>query len=82
MTALETFSSSEWGPIKDHLQFTLGRQAFHLGNVRESLNYFVKLLSSTKQSVNQQNFYLREFLYVYNVRFFKTFVINYHSLCI
>jgi hypothetical protein len=67
LLALKTFSQLNWGAIKDHIHFTLGRQAFHTGAMRESLEYFIELMSNTRQNVNQQNFYLREFLYVYNV---------------
>jgi len=45
----------------------LGRQAFHLADLDTAVDYFLKLLHGSKQSANQQNAYMREFLYIYKV---------------
>lgn len=53
--------------IDDHINFTLGRQAFHLADLDTAVDYFLKLLHESKQSANQQNAYMKEFLYIYKV---------------
>jgi len=53
--------------IDDHINFTLGRQAFHLADLDKAVDYFLKLLHGSKQSANQQSAYMKEFLYIYRV---------------
>jgi len=64
-TALKIFKDKNWTLIDDHINFTLGRQAFHLADLDTAVEYFLKLLHGSKQSANQQNAYMKEFLYIY-----------------
>jgi len=64
-TALKIYKDKNWTLIDDHINFTLGRQAFHLADLDTAVDYFLKLLHGSKQSANQQNAYMREFLYIY-----------------
>ncbi|ORX86207.1 hypothetical protein BCR32DRAFT_265161 [Anaeromyces robustus] len=64
-TALKIYKDKNWTLIDDHINFMLGRQAFHLADLNTAVEYFLKLLHGSKQSVNQQNAYMKEFLYIY-----------------
>jgi len=64
-TALRVYKDKNWTLIDDHINFTLGRQAFHLADLDAAVDYFLKLLHESKQSANQQNAYMKEFLYIY-----------------
>jgi hypothetical protein len=64
-SALKIYKDKNWTLIDDHINFTLGRQAFHLANLDIAVEYFLKLLHGSKQSANQQNAYMKEFLYIY-----------------
>jgi hypothetical protein len=69
LAALNCLADSGWNSIADHMRFTLGRQAYHLNDITLSLSYFMELIATTRQGVNQQNFYMREFMFVLNVFF-------------
>jgi len=72
--ALPFFDQSNWLHIKDHLHFTMGRQAFGLGMLEVSQKHFVRLLnsfSSTRRkfvtiNIDREATYIRECLYVIN----------------
>jgi len=64
-SALKIYKDKNWTLIDDHINFTLGRQAFHLADLDKAVDYFLKLLHGSKQSANQQSAYMKEFLYIY-----------------
>lgn len=58
-----------WVLVEEHLHFALGRQVAHLGHLRTAVDYFVALLGAcAHQPAALQATYLREFLYVVQVR--------------
>nr|KAJ3420223.1 Trafficking protein particle complex 8 [Polyrhizophydium stewartii] len=65
LTTLEAYSGLNWTLIEDHINFALGRQLFHQGNVQNAMDHFVKLLRKSRQSAAGQRAYLAEFLYIY-----------------
>lgn len=67
LKAKTNFSDSKWSAIIDHIYFTLSRQSYHIGNYQEAMNYMIQLISNPKRSSAHQNFYVHEFLYIYNV---------------
>lgn len=67
LKAKNNFSDSKWSAILDHIYFTLSRQSYHIGNHQEAMNYMIQLISNPKRSSAHQNFYVHEFLYIYNV---------------
>ncbi|CAO3654024.1 unnamed protein product [Mucor hiemalis] len=54
-----------WSVAKSHIQFALGRQAFHLGRLEDAVTYFSNVLTDTKQTPQQQVAHIREFLFIY-----------------
>lgn len=54
-----------WSIAKSHIQFALGRQAFHLGRLEDAVTYFSNVLTDTKQTPQQQVAHIREFLFIY-----------------
>lgn len=57
--------SNAWSVAKSHIQFALGRQAFHLGRLEDAVTYFSNVLTDTKQTPQQQVAHIREFLFIY-----------------
>lgn len=57
--------SNSWSVAKSHIQFALGRQAFHLGRLEDAVTYFSNVLTDTKQTPQQQVAHIREFLFIY-----------------
>ncbi|KAI8381466.1 ER-golgi trafficking TRAPP I complex 85 kDa subunit-domain-containing protein [Radiomyces spectabilis] len=58
-------TGDQWSVAKNHVQFALGRQAFHLGHLEEAVSYFADVLADTKQTPQQQLAHVREFLFIY-----------------
>ncbi|ORX43881.1 hypothetical protein DM01DRAFT_1295694 [Hesseltinella vesiculosa] len=56
---------SQWSVAKNHVAFALGRQAFHLNLLEQAVEHFVRVLSDSKQTPQQQLAHIREFLFVY-----------------
>ncbi|KAI9021914.1 ER-golgi trafficking TRAPP I complex 85 kDa subunit-domain-containing protein [Hyaloraphidium curvatum] len=56
--------SSRWSLAEDHINFTLGRQSYHLGDLQHAMTYFVRLVRASKQPPSQQAIFLKEFLHV------------------
>lgn len=54
-----------WSVAKSHIQFALGRQAYHLGRLEDAVTYFSNVLADTKQTPQQQLAHIREFLFIY-----------------
>ncbi|KAI8819635.1 ER-golgi trafficking TRAPP I complex 85 kDa subunit-domain-containing protein [Fimicolochytrium jonesii] len=63
--ARAVYNERDWALVEDHINFTLGRQSFHLGDFQSAVGFFLKLLRASRQSQMQQSAYLREFLYLY-----------------
>lgn len=57
--------NNNWSVAKSHIQFALGRQAFHLGRLEDAVTYFSNVLTDTKQTPQQQIAHIREFLFIY-----------------
>ncbi|KAI8994486.1 ER-golgi trafficking TRAPP I complex 85 kDa subunit-domain-containing protein [Pilobolus umbonatus] len=56
---------NQWSVAKNHIQFALGRQAYHLGRLEDAITYFSNVLTDTKQSPQQQLTHIKEFLFIY-----------------
>lgn len=57
-----------WSVAQSHIQFALGRQAFHLNKLKEAVSYFSSVLTDVHQqttTVHQQVAHMREFLFIY-----------------
>ncbi|CAO3683651.1 unnamed protein product [Rhizopus stolonifer] len=63
--AISVLDSSSWTIAKNHVQFALGRQAFHLARLEDSVTYFSNVLKDSKQTAQQQVAHIREFLFIY-----------------
>ncbi|KAI8580324.1 hypothetical protein K450DRAFT_237985 [Umbelopsis ramanniana AG] len=59
------FADHGWTLAEDHINFALGKHAFHLGDLETAVSYFTKLLKNSQQPPAQQVAYLREFLFIY-----------------
>ncbi|KAI8076416.1 ER-golgi trafficking TRAPP I complex 85 kDa subunit-domain-containing protein [Gilbertella persicaria] len=57
--------NNTWLIAKSHIQFALGRQAFHLGRLEDAVTYFSNVLTDSKQTPQQQIAHIREFLFIY-----------------
>lgn len=57
--------NNSWSVAKSHIQFALGRQAYHLGRLEDAVKYFLNVLGDTKQTPQQQLAHIREFLFIY-----------------
>ncbi|KAI9480322.1 MAG: ER-golgi trafficking TRAPP I complex 85 kDa subunit-domain-containing protein [Benjaminiella poitrasii] len=56
----------DWSLAQSHVQFALGRQAFHLGRLEDAVACFSNVLSdNVKQTGQQQGAHMREFLFIY-----------------
>jgi hypothetical protein len=62
--AIAVYKGHKWAHIEDHIHFTLARQLFALGNPSQAVKFFLQLIGTGRQSAQQQNTFLREFLYV------------------
>ncbi|KAI8806762.1 ER-golgi trafficking TRAPP I complex 85 kDa subunit-domain-containing protein [Cladochytrium replicatum] len=65
VTAMDVYHEHNWSLVEDHMHFTLGRLSYHLSDNRSAIEYFYRLLRSSRQSALQQSSYLKEFLQVY-----------------
>lgn len=53
---------------EDHINFTIGRQSFTLGQPEDALQAFCHILTNeSRQTATQQAAFLREYLYVSKV---------------
>lgn len=48
----------------DHINLTLGRQSFHLNNLPAAMEYYGRLLRSSRQPPTQQDAFIKEFVHV------------------
>jgi hypothetical protein len=63
--ASSVLESGAWSVARSHIQFALGRQAYHLGRLEEAVEHFSSVLADTKQTPQQQVAHIREFLFIY-----------------
>ncbi|KAI9496625.1 ER-golgi trafficking TRAPP I complex 85 kDa subunit-domain-containing protein [Zychaea mexicana] len=59
------FEDHTWSIAKSHIQFALGRQSFHLGQLEGAATYFANVLADAKQTPQQQAAHVREFMFIY-----------------
>ncbi|KAK9761951.1 hypothetical protein K7432_012754 [Basidiobolus ranarum] len=59
------FETKNWALVENHIHFALGRQNLRKHCLQASVEYFLKLLRESRQSVALQNSYLTEFLHIY-----------------
>uniref|UniRef100_A0A3Q3BIP9 Trafficking protein particle complex subunit 8 n=1 Tax=Kryptolebias marmoratus TaxID=37003 RepID=A0A3Q3BIP9_KRYMA len=81
--AMQVYKERGWSLAEDHINFTIGRHSFTLGQPENAVMAFRQILvNDSRQSATQQAAFLREFLYVYKV-IYKccfTFTFNFYSL--
>ena len=65
---LGVYEGRGWAYISDHVHFALGRISAHLNDFHAAAAYFAHLLACAHQSPAAQATFLREFLYVVQVR--------------
>lgn len=67
MQAQEMYRSRDWRFAEDHIHYTIGRQANGTGRLEEALESYTLLLTGqSKQSPQQQQTYLTDYLNIYN----------------
>ncbi|RHZ88010.1 hypothetical protein Glove_26g15 [Diversispora epigaea] len=72
LAASQVFENHSWSLVDDHINFVLGRQSYHLGDLPTAIKFFLKLLKASRQPQTQQSAYLKEFLYIYKQYLSKT----------
>lgn len=65
---MQVYKERGWSLAEDHINFTIGRQSFTLGQPENALVAFWQILTTeSRQTATQQGAFLREYLYVYKV---------------
>uniref|UniRef100_A0A3B5KZV1 Uncharacterized protein n=1 Tax=Xiphophorus couchianus TaxID=32473 RepID=A0A3B5KZV1_9TELE len=63
--AMQVYKDRGWSLAEDHINFTIGRQSFTLGQPENALQAFRQILiNDSQQTATQQAAFLREYLYV------------------
>ncbi|XP_054880101.1 trafficking protein particle complex subunit 8 isoform X2 [Poeciliopsis prolifica] len=63
--AKQIYKDRGWSLAEDHINFTIGRQSFTLGQPENALQAFRQILiNDSRQTATQQAAFLREYLYV------------------
>uniref|UniRef100_A0A8C7XGJ3 Trafficking protein particle complex subunit 8 n=1 Tax=Oryzias sinensis TaxID=183150 RepID=A0A8C7XGJ3_9TELE len=66
--AMQVYKDRGWSLAEDHINFTIGRQSFTLGQPESAVTAFRQILNDdSKQTATQQAAFLREYLYVHKV---------------
>lgn len=66
--AMQVYRDRSWSLAEDHINFTIGRQSFTLGQQENALQAFRQILTNeSRQTAPQQAAFLREYLYVSKV---------------
>uniref|UniRef100_A0A3Q3WQF8 Uncharacterized protein n=1 Tax=Mola mola TaxID=94237 RepID=A0A3Q3WQF8_MOLML len=66
--AMQVYKERGWSLAEDHINFTIGRQSFTLGQPENAVLAFKQILTiDSRQTATQQGAFLREYLYVYKV---------------
>uniref|UniRef100_A0A3Q2XN36 Trafficking protein particle complex subunit 8 n=1 Tax=Hippocampus comes TaxID=109280 RepID=A0A3Q2XN36_HIPCM len=64
--AMQVYKGRSWSLAEDHINFTIGRQSFTLGQPEKAVQAFKQILTNdSRQTATQQGAFLREYLYVY-----------------
>ncbi|XP_061894359.1 trafficking protein particle complex subunit 8 isoform X2 [Entelurus aequoreus] len=64
--AMQVYKGRSWSLAEDHINFTIGRQSFTLGQPEKAVAAFKQILvNDSRQTATQQGAFLREYLYVY-----------------
>ncbi|XP_051928710.1 trafficking protein particle complex subunit 8 isoform X3 [Hippocampus zosterae] len=64
--AMQVYKGRSWSLAEDHINFTIGRQSFTLGQPEKAVQAFKHILTNDgRQTAAQQGAFLREYLYVY-----------------
>lgn len=65
---MQVYKERGWLLAEDHINFTIGRQFFTLGQPDSAVQAFRQILTNdSRQTAKQQGAFLREYLYVYKV---------------
>lgn len=65
---MQVYKERGWSLAEDHINFTIGRQSFTLGQPENALLAFRQILTNeSRQIATQQAAFLREYLYVSKV---------------
>lgn len=65
---MQVYRDRGWSLAEDHINFTIGRQSFTLGQPENALLAFRHILTNeSRQTATQQAAFLREYLYVSKV---------------
>lgn len=68
--AMQVYKERGWSLAEDHINFTIGRQSFTLRQPENAVIAFRQILTNdSRQTATQQGAFLREYLYVYKVKF-------------
>lgn len=74
---MQVYKERGWSLAEDHINFTIGRQSFTLGQPENAVQAFKQILTiDSRQTATQQGAFLREFLYVYKVITVCSLVLN------
>uniref|UniRef100_A0A3P9M7W7 Trafficking protein particle complex 8 n=1 Tax=Oryzias latipes TaxID=8090 RepID=A0A3P9M7W7_ORYLA len=74
--AMQVYKDRGWSLAEDHINFTIGRQSFTLGQPESAVTAFRQILNDdSKQTATQQAAFLREYLYVHKVSGSLTFTL-------
>lgn len=66
--AMQVYKGRGWSLAEDHINFTIGRQSFTLGQPENAVQAFRQILTNdSRQTPTQQSAFLREYVYVYKV---------------
>lgn len=65
---MQVYKERGWSLAEDHINFTIGRQFFTLGQPDSAVQALREILTNdSRQTAKQQAAFLREYLYVYKV---------------
>lgn len=80
MIFLKVYQGKHWLLAEDHINLIAGRLNFNLSQLDEAVDSFQRLLyDGSLQNLTQQTYYVREYLAICSVRFWKVKVII--SMC-
>lgn len=72
--AYQVYNGKGWGLAEDHIHYAVGKQANNLGHLTEAVQSFAKLLyGQSRQTVQQQTLFLKEYLTICSVSFIFLF---------
>lgn len=63
--AYPTYEGQRWSTLKDHVEFSIGRHSFLLGDLTRSTKFFQLLLTDSQQAPETQSSFFREYLRIF-----------------